>query len=481
LGGKHHLVEQDLHIRYGDVVRTGPTTLSFATLPAFEAIYGYNAGIERDIIATGASSVFSAPTREEHRRRRRALLNAAFATGRITSYEPVIAKHAAELQHRLLEAIQGMSASRAVNIATFIHRYTFDTTIDVVFGPSISPVAYTDLPAAKNVLQDYRAASKWTWATLMLPSLRSVMSTAFMQRNTRRPKYDANGLLIGVGALVARSRQLVCQRPNDVQEQQRASIARNLLISDTEASETTKHLSDPAQVWGECFNLTFAGPGSTAAALTAVLFQLGNPVGRKWQRRIRLEMQSEGAKYAGHGRDLKAVIKETLRLHAPFPSGFPRKIMPGGGSVIPGLARPLPVGTIVYANTWVVGRSKELWGADAEDWKPERWLADRDQAVTERIAHPQGDIDAHETDGTVNEGTRDDAPLESISTDLDRKFVAFSKGPRSCIGRDIALRMIERAVWAVLDRWEVVSFGELTGSSWLDMQYEECLLELWER
>ena len=40
---------------------------------------------------------------------------------------------------------------------------------------------------------------------------------------------------------------------------------------------------------------------------------------------------------------------------------------------------------------------------------------------------------------------------------LEEKFVAFSKGPRSCIGREIAMLMLEKAVVGVLEKWERVS------------------------
>jgi len=67
-----------------------------------------------------------------------------------------------------------------------------------------------------------------------------------------------------------------------------------------------------------------------------------------------------------------AVIKETMRLHSPFPPAFPRVIAACAETAIPDLAAPLPVGSLAAGNTYVLGRSKEIWGDDADMWKPER-------------------------------------------------------------------------------------------------------------
>ena len=36
---------------------------------------------------------------------------------------------------------------------------------------------------------------------------------------------------------------------------------------------------------------------------------------------------------------------------------------------------PVPEGTIVLIGMLASNRNAELWGPDAEEWKPERWLA----------------------------------------------------------------------------------------------------------
>jgi hypothetical protein len=65
-----------------------------------------------------------------------------------------------------------------------------------------------------------------------------------------------------------------------------------------------------------------------------------------------------------------------MRLHSPFPTAFPRVFAAGAETAIPDLAAPLPVGSLVAASTYVLGRSKEIWGDGADMWKLERWPGD---------------------------------------------------------------------------------------------------------
>ncbi len=43
----------------------------------------------------------------------------------------------------------------------------------------------------------------------------------------------------------------------------------------------------------------------------------------------------------------------------------------------------VPEGTVVIAHFQAINSSKELWGEDAEEWKPERWLAPLPPALDE--------------------------------------------------------------------------------------------------
>ncbi|THC94131.1 hypothetical protein EYZ11_006380 [Aspergillus tanneri] len=68
---------------------------------------------------------------------------------------------------------------------------------------------------------------------------------------------------------------------------------------------------------------------------------------------------------------LDACIQEALRVHPPFAMPFER-IVPEGGIHIAG--QYIPAGTIVGASPYVINRHKPTYGADAELWRPERWL-----------------------------------------------------------------------------------------------------------
>jgi cytochrome P450 len=199
---------------------------------------------------------------------------------------------------------------------------------------------------------------------------------------------------------------------------------------------------EPEQLFRECFNLLFAGPGSTAAAVTGVLERLGSEEGVAWQERIRSELGQVNE--ASESKILDAVVRESLRYSAPFPTAFPREIQSGAEKAIAGVESPLPLGTLVGANSWVVSHDKGTWGSDANQWNPERWL------------DVKGDAD---------------------KKSLEDNFVVFSKGPRVCIGREIAMLIVTQAVAGILSKWQIQSVGDTKGGSWLEMQIESCGLK----
>ena len=132
------------------------------------------------------------------------------------------------------------------------------------------------------------------------------------------------------------------------------------------------------EIHSAAFNAISAGNETVSAALQAfVYFMIRHP--DAWQR-ARAEMDAVGVgindrvvSYADAQKlpFLQACIKEAVRVFGPAPMGLPR-VAPKGGLTIGD--RTIPEGTTVSISVWVIHHSKEIWGPDAREFNPDRWL-----------------------------------------------------------------------------------------------------------
>ncbi|KAM3458202.1 hypothetical protein NHJ6243_007495 [Beauveria neobassiana] len=116
---------------------------------------------------------------------------------------------------------------------------------------------------------------------------------------------------------------------------------------------------------------------------------------------------------------LQAVIKESLRMWPPV-SGLGFKLVPPGGEHINGYF--VPGGTEIGQAFLAVGRSRQIWGADADVFRPERWLCASQADLTKMNKA----VDTH-----------------------------FGGGKFSCLGKPIAMMELHKTVYELMKRFDM--------------------------
>jgi cytochrome P450 len=200
---------------------------------------------------------------------------------------------------------------------------------------------------------------------------------------------------------------------------------RDMLSRFLKAQEDQPDFIDDVRVTSYATSNVNAGADTTAITLCAVFYYLlNNPATMK-----KLEEEISGA--AGQLSSpcvswteaqklpyLDAVIKEALRMH-PAVGMMLERVTPPEGVTIYG--RHYPGGTLLGISPWVIARDKAIYGDDADQWRPERWLT--------------GDADRQ--------------------SKMAGASLTFGGGTRTCIGKNISLLELYKVVPAIIQMFEV--------------------------
>lgn len=169
-------------------------------------------------------------------------------------------------------------------------------------------------------------------------------------------------------------------------------------------------------------------------SLTTLLSELDSVFGTRDPLDVFLESPESVLKKLTY---TSAVIKETLRLYPPAASA--RMAMPGTGCVVNADGQEVCVdGCVLYVCQYLIQRDREVYGETAGEFYPERWLGDSDTSSDMK-------------DETGSKSGANGIPISA--------WRAFERGPRNCIGQELANLEARVILACVMRRYEFVKVG----------------------
>ncbi|KAF2177971.1 cytochrome P450 [Zopfia rhizophila CBS 207.26] len=216
-----------------------------------------------------------------------------------------------------------------------------------------------------------------------------------------------------------------------------ASLARA-----SQNKEEGKSLTE-SEVYGTMFVVSFAGHDTTAHLITFAIFYLAaNSFVQDWLsnelRRVLGHRPPQEWNYHSDFPQLKrcmAILYETLRVKTLVPevkwtSDRPQSLD------IKGRTLTIPPETLVIPSYIHVHNNPRIWGADAQEWRPARWIAGSRTKKSISI-HPSSCTLSQRRDGPeLKSNLYDDYEEEVLLSPPSRgSYLGWSEGTRDCPGK----------------------------------------------
>jgi cytochrome P450 len=363
-----------------------------------------------------------ADTDPHHHGNQRRKFASAYSMSSLVGYEPLVDHCTALLKTRLHEV---SDTGHTINLGHWFQCYAFDVIGEVTFGQR-----FGFLDTGKELGHVFAAIETRTnYSTYVgvFPTLHYILF----------PWLPSSG---GHGYVGKYTRDKIAAREKIMKSPEAKElhgppdfVARFLQIRAENPEKMTQ-----MDLFTICQSNIGAGSDTTAITLSAVLYYLlKHP---STYHRLQKEID-EAAKQSRISDPvtfkeaqqlvyLQAVIKEALRLHAA--TGLPlARVVPPAGATLAGMR--FPPGSTVGINAWVAHRNTAVFGSDAHIWRPERWL---------------------------------EIEQEGQGADIERYFLAFGMGSRTCIGKNLSLLEISKLIPQLLRTFDFVLDNELQKTGW---------------
>ncbi|KAF1946219.1 cytochrome P450 3A3 [Clathrospora elynae] len=419
--GKRYLVVHNAHQKYGKLVRIQPHHVSIADADAIPHIYGHGNGFLKseyyDAFVSIRRGLFNTRDRAEHTRKRKTVSH-TFSAKNVGQFEQYIHHNLEELQKQWDRRADGEKGGwYQMDALHWFNYLAFDVIGDLAFGAPFGMLNKgrdeTEVRLSANSELTYAPAIEVlnrrgeVSATIgCFPAIRpyaKYLPDPFFSQGIKAIENLAGMAIARVNARL--------EKPSD-----RVDLLARLM----EGRDETGNKLCREELTAEALTQLIAGSDTTSNTSCAILYYcLTRPeVVKKLQQELDAVLPDiDAVPTFTQIKDLPyvdAVIKETMRIHSTSSLGLPRIIPPGPGITLCG--HHFPQGTALSVPAYTIHHSTEIWGPDADEFRPERW--------------------------------------EKVTEKQKAAFIPFSYGSRACVGRNVAEMELALIVGTVFRRYE---------------------------
>ncbi|KAF9236431.1 cytochrome P450 [Melanogaster broomeanus] len=338
----------------------------------------------------------------DHHRKQRKMLNPVFSINHMRHMVPIFRDIATNLRSAIAEQVK--RGPREVNMLEWLSRTALELIGQSGLGYSFDDLKGRENPYSKAVKRLAPALFQMFSAERFLPYLVKIGPPSFRKYIVKNAPWKLVREISSVVDVMdktcidvfeAKKKALAEGDEAVVQQVDQGKDIMSILLRENTAASEQDRLSD-AELLGQMSTLVFAAMDTTSGALSRILLTLAQHP--DVQEKVREEYKQAKAEKGELDYDdlvnlpyLDAVCRETLRLYPPITRThrttaedsvltFSTTIKGVDGREINEVL--VPKNTQVLISILACNRSRELWGEDALEWKPERWLSPLPSTVT---------------------------------------------------------------------------------------------------
>ncbi|KAL3487620.1 cytochrome P450 [Aspergillus germanicus] len=362
--GQYERTNIQLHKRYGRIVRIAPNQYSIDGPSALKVLYGHGSQLHKGdwYLPWGHPAwpnLFNVLEPRSHGAMRRKLAK-AYAMSSLVGYEPYVNECTALLKSRLGEIA---AAGKDADMGRWFQLYAFDVIGQITFSRRFGLLeSGNDI---KGFIKTFDFGNQYSAVMGVFLSLHDMLFKI------------ASLLRLGLpfDAFIDDEIRKIKQKPMQDNQSGPIDFVTKLLQEKKQPSSTLTDLDLKVSASANIL----AGSDTTSISLSGTLYYLIRTPTVLAKLRGEIKSAKESGKVSSpitfqEARALPfldAVIKESLRLHPAAGFTYPRVVPPGGMSIA---GRYFPERAVVGVNPWVAHRNPSIFGADASEFRPERWI-----------------------------------------------------------------------------------------------------------